>query len=254
MQIIIYTLLNYINCSIDQDTNYDIAKCLLLNIRKLRKLSLEDTALLCNVSPSTLKRFCKLIGFANYSTFKHLLENHDLPFDYDGFINNYNNTQYIDELYKGLQSIEEIPLENFLKLAHYIDKAEHIYVLGYGDFQYQAGYLQNVMLYHKKLFEIISQYEQLNNLSNLSEDDLVIVTSLTGGYAKKIKNKLSLLKCKKVLVTMDSTTSFEEYNPILNIKFNADANTNKYLIMRIYEKIISSYYFYKTGQILNCKK
>lgn len=247
MQIVIYTLLNYINCCINQDTNYDIAKCLLLNIRKLSKLSLEDTAELCNVSSSTLKRFCKIIGFDNYSTIKRLLKNHDLPFNYDGFINNYNNINYIDELYRGLQSIEEIPTDRFLSVAQYIEKAEHVYILGYGDFQYQAGYLQNVMLYHKKLFEIVSQYEQLNNLNNVLPDDLVIVTSLTGGYANKIKNKLSKLKCKKVLITMDSSISYEGYNSILRIKYNSDANTNKYLIMRIYEKIISSYYSYKAG-------
>ena len=248
MQIVIYTLLNYLNCSINQDTNYNIAKCLLLNIRKLRSLSLEDTALLCNVSPSTLKRFCKLVGFDNYSTFKHLLDNHDLPFNYDGFITNYNNTSYVDELYNGLKSIEMIPQESFDKLAYFIENADHIYILGYGDFYFQAGYLQNVMLYHKKLFEIISQYDELNNLKKLKENDLIIVTSLTGGYVKKIRNILNGLKCKKVLITMDTTDAYEDFFTVLRIKYNSDSNTNKYLIMRIYEKIISSYYFYKTGQ------
>ena len=58
------------------------------------------------------------------------------------------------------------------------------------------------------------------------------------------------MKCRKVLITREKQD--------LNLRFDAeihmgnwdDQNLNKYLILRVYEKIISSYYFYKSGQKL----
>lgn len=252
MQIVIYTLLNYINCCIDQDTNYDIAKCLLLNIRILSKLSLEDTAELCNVSSSTLKRFCKVIGFDNYSTIKKLLRNHDLPFNYDGLIENHDNGKYLETLYNGLQAIDGISKEVFEDLAKMIERADHIYLLGYGDFHYQALYLQNVMLYHGKLFEIINQNERLNSPIKVNKEDLIIVTSLSGGYALNMASKLSKMDCKKVLITKEYKDMPVEFDLLLELGMSQDENVNKYLIMRIFEKIISGYYYYKTGQKVNC--
>ena len=251
MQIIVYTLLNYINCCINQDTNYDIAKCLLLNIRKLSRLSLEETAELCNVSSSTFKRFCKSIGFDNYSTIKRLLKNHELPFNYTGFIENHGNGEYIEKLYMGLCLIDQISKEVFDTLARMIEKADHIYLLGYGDFQYQALYLQNVMLYHGKLFEIISQNERLTTPMKLAENDLIIVTSLSGGYVRNMSSNLSKMHCKKVLITMD-VKAYDEFDLLIRLGNNKDENINKYLIMRTFEKIISGYYYYKTAQNVNC--
>lgn len=253
MDIVIYTLSCYINSNIVHDTNYGIARCLLLNIRKLSRLSLEETADLCNVSPSTLKRFCKTVGFNNFSTIKRLLRNPSLPFDYDSFISNVGKSEYVDKLYNCLKNIEKIPKEYFDKITRLIDNAEHIYLLGYGDYYYEAEYLQNIMLYHGKLLEIINQNDELRNSIHVNENDLIIVTSLTGAYARRGHNNLNKMKCRKVLIIMKDTGEFSEFNPILEIGYNNDKNINKYLIMRVYEKIISNYYSFKRGQNMTSK-
>ena len=123
--------------------------------------------------------------------------------------------------------------------------ADHIYLMGYGDYHYQAGYFQNVMLYHGKLLEIMQIAPE-----HVEENDLVLITSLSGGYVRKMMPELSKMKCRKVLITREKQD--------LNLRFDAeihmgnwdDQNLNKYLILRVYEKIISSYYFYKSGQKL----
>lgn len=249
MQIVIYTLLNYLNCCIKQDTNYDIAKCLLVNIRKISKLSLEDCAILCNVSPSTLNRFCRSVGFNNYSTIKRLLKNHELPFNYESFIESYGNRiEYVEKLNQGLLQIESIPNDTFMQIAKLMEKAQCIYLLGYGDFHYQAGYFQNVMLYHGKLLEIINQNERLDPPVKVCEDDLIIITSLSGGYVKNMLPKLKKMNCHKVLITQNCEKQDLKFNQIVELGSNDDTNVNKYLIMRVYERMISSYYFYKSGQ------
>lgn len=249
MQVIIYTLLNYMNCSMKQDTDYEIAKCLLQNIRKLKDLSLEQTAYLCNVSVSTLNRFYRMVGFENFSTVKKLLKNCELPFNYESFLDSYKNSrQYIDTMIQGLNRIEQIENRTWLKIARMMEPASRIYLLGYGDFHYQAGYFQNVMLYHGKLLEIIHQNERLSSTFEIGPKDLVIITSLSGGYVKNMEDKLKRLHCKKVLITMEDEALYTDFDCVLSIGKCEDKNMNKYFIMRIYEKIISSYYFYKSGQ------
>ena len=251
MQVFIYTLLNYINCSMKQDTDYEIAKCLLQNVRKLGKLSLEETAFLCNVSVSTLNRFYRTVWFENFSTVKKLLKNHDLPFNYESFLDSHGNPkEYMEAMTRGLYRIEEIDKRIWMKIARMMESAERIYLLGYGDFHYQAGYFQNIMLYHGKLLEIVNQNERLSETSKVEKNDLIIVTSLSGGYVKNMQKKLSGLKCKKVLITMQDEGQYLDFDTVLAIGTGEDKNMNKYFIMRIYEKIISSYYFYKSGQNL----
>lgn len=251
MQVFIYTLLNFINCSVKQDTDYEIAKCLLQNVRKLSKMSLEETAFLCNVSVSTLNRFYRTVGFENFSTVRKLLKNHELPFNYESFLDAHGNSkEYMDAMTQGLYRIEEIDKKIWLKIARMMESAERIYLLGYGDFHYQAGYFQNIMLYHGKLLEIVSQNERLSGAMAADKKDLIIVTSLSGGYVKNMQEKLRKLNCKKVLITMKDDGQYPDFDCVLAIGESNDKNMNKYFIMRIFEKIISSFYFYKSGQNL----
>lgn len=246
MQIVIYILLNYINSSVSQDTNYDIAKCLLLNVRKLHKYSLDDMAELCSVSPSTLKRFCNAVGFHNFSSFKQLLKDHELPFDYESFIENHSKGDYLDKMYLALQDIENIPEVDFLKISKLIERAEHIYLLGFGDYYYPAGYLQNVMLYHRKMFEIKNQCP-----SKVEKQDLLLVTSLSGEYVKKIQEDLHELNCHKVLIVNREVEENGSFDLQLEIGQSEDKNLNKYILMRVFERLASSYYVYKRGQNLD---
>ncbi|WP_394699543.1 hypothetical protein [uncultured Trichococcus sp.] len=48
-----------------------MAKTLLENFHKIEGFSLETVAEVCNVAPSTINRFCKRIGFRNFSSLRH---------------------------------------------------------------------------------------------------------------------------------------------------------------------------------------
>ena len=101
METLIYNLLAYINNSLDKDINYHIAKTLLENSHKIEGFSLETVAEVCNVAPSTINRFCKRIGFRNFSSLRNSvmkygasLEKNDTALSGDSFIprfpKNYN--------------------------------------------------------------------------------------------------------------------------------------------------------------------
>ena len=107
METLIYNLLAYINNSLDKDINYHIAKTLLENFHKIEGFSLETAAEVCNVAPSTINRFCKRIGFRNFSNLRNSvikygpsLEKNDIDLSGDRFI---------EQLKENVEIIENIP-------------------------------------------------------------------------------------------------------------------------------------------------
>lgn len=155
MQLVIYSLLNYLNFSIKHDTDYEIARCLLLNIKNIKDLSLEQCAALCSVSVSTLNRFFKKLNFYNFSTFREMInlktnEITENTFDSD-----------LDNFIKEIKAIESIDKRYFEKVARMIHKADRIYILGFGDFQFQASYFQAVMLNYGKLIEMFLSFRKI---------------------------------------------------------------------------------------------
>ena len=149
---------------------------------------------------------------------------------------------------EGLYRIEEIDKKIWNRVAHMMESAKRIYLLGYGDFHYQAGYFQNIMLYHGKLLEIVNQNERLSGTLETEYQDLLIVTSLSGGYVKNMQKKLQALKCRKVLITKHDDGKYSDFDVVIAIGECDDKNMNKYFIMRVFEKIISSFYYFKSGQ------
>lgn len=233
MQMIIYTLLNYLNCSIKHDTDYDIARILLVNLHKIKSLNLEQTATLACVSISTLNRFFKRIGYNNFSTFKKMLQISDPGFTQKMFNDDLKDIQ--DELL----AIEQIDHCLFDKVSKLIKQANRIYVCGFGNFQYQAGYFQNIMLYYGKIIEIVSQYKDSDYLK-VNDNDLLIVTSIGGRFINSNLHFLTNVKCPKVLITKNYDHKIA-FDCILATNSLDIESTRKYYISRIFDKILSNY-------------
>ncbi|MGN1406699.1 MAG: MurR/RpiR family transcriptional regulator [Erysipelotrichaceae bacterium] len=239
MELVIYSLLNYINFSIKHDTDYDIARCLLLNIKEIHDMSLEQCASLCNVSVSTLNRFFKKLNFYNFSTFREFINIKTNKITENTFDCDLNS--FIAEL----KAIDNIDPKYFDKVARMIKQAKRIYVLGFGDFQFQASYFQAVMLNYGKLIEIVSQFPE-NTKLHITDEDMVIVTSIGGNYLSMNEKMLKKLSCRKVLITK-RTNNRIYFDQTLAIDTKDNENIRKYFISRIFDKILKSYH-------LNCSE
>lgn len=253
MQIILYALLNYMNCSIKQDTNYEIAKRLLLHIQDIENYTLEETAKLCHVSVSTLNRFCRIIGYKNFSTLRNFIKmkenesylcesNHDKK----------SEMVYINKMNENMLLIEKIPTSTLERIANIIHTSNRIILLGFGEFQYPALYFQKQMLSFGKLVEIFGQINELKLQSEFHENDLIIITSIQGKFLDIYNEELNHIKCKKILLTQikdeNILNQFDEY---INFGIHEDERLRKYSIMRIYEKILCAYYqtyYQKNGE------
>ncbi len=245
MQIIIYALLNYINCAIKQDTNYEIAKCLLMHIDKIEKLSLEETANLCHVSVSTLNRFCRIIGFSNFSTLRHFIKiKEDVSLHFESNKTDPSEKKTLEKMNENMESIENIPMHLFDEISHLIHHSNRVILLGFGEFQFPALYFQNQMLSLGKLVEICGQINQNDvNEVNVEKNDLVIITSVHGNYLLANQKKIRQWNCRKVLLTqIQNQDLVSQYDLILKYGIHDDERLRKYTIMRVYEKIILNYY------------
>lgn len=81
---------------------------------------------------------------------------------------------------------------------------------------------------------------------------MLLITSLSGKYVKNIETTLKKCKCRKILITQ-MNDMHSDFDCVLEMGINQDKNLDKYFIMRIYEKIISSYCFHKSGHIMASK-
>lgn len=248
MQTLIYTLLNYINCSIKKDTNYDIAKILLLYLKEVPHCSLEELAALCHVSDSTLHRFFKLIGYKNYKHFKQQASMKELK-SYPQIYNFNEKQSYLQHMNENMCLIEAVPLYQLDQAAAKIIQADNIYLLGYGEFQYPALYFQKQLYSHGKLSEIVAKVNFFDDyIQSISPADLVIVTSINGQYLHLNSDQayypsIQELPCTKILITQSHDAALSALFDVVLFcgKYSHDG-LSKYAIMRIYERLIDRFH------------
>ena len=59
-------LVIYLDTANEIDTNYNIAWYVVRNFSKITDMSINELADKCYVSPATISRFCKSLGYENY--------------------------------------------------------------------------------------------------------------------------------------------------------------------------------------------
>lgn len=74
MEKLLMRLVAVVNSQLVDETERFTAVNLLKNIRRIPTYSIEQMAQLCFVSPASLSRFCKRLGFRNYAYFRSLFE------------------------------------------------------------------------------------------------------------------------------------------------------------------------------------
>lgn len=244
MQSFIYKLLNYLNGSIKQDTNYHIARTLLYHIKEIENYSLEEMAQVCLVSDSTLHRFFQLIGYKNFKTLRLSLLNQEEQY-YPTINNQHEKGDYLIKMNENMEMIEQVELSSLDRMIQSMWKAKQIYLLGYGDFQYPALYFQKQLFSHGILSEVVAVGEISQDwLKRIDQDSLIIVTSLRGSFLHlhdDVNNQqtLAMLPAKKILITQSQNEDWERiFDSILYCGKYNENGLGKYAIMRIYERII----------------
>lgn len=243
---LIYTLLAYINNSLNKDINYYIAKSLLEQIDKIESFSLDSVAEACNVAPSTINRFCKRIGFKNFSNLRNsvavplgasLHENTDSEL----------STQiFFKKLNENIEMIDNIPMSRIDQIAQQMMLSKRIVILGFEKNQIQAMELQKKLFLYGKLCECDTNlFKQIDALSDLTEEDMIITISIQGNILSKdfpIIEKIKTAKGKKLLITFSGELGdLNIFHEILQCGKIENSSISSYTLLRLFDVLINRY-------------
>ena len=238
METLIYNLLAYINNSLDKDINYHIAKTLIENFHEIEGFSLETAAEVCNVAPSTINRFCKRIGFKNFSNLRNSVIKHGAPLEKNDI--DLSGDRFIEQLKENVEIIENIPREQIDRIVKQISRSRRVVILGFEKHQIQALELQKKILLAGKFCECNTNiFKQMDVLDMLTEEDMIITISIQGYLLSEeflLFEKLKRTKGKKLLITFSEPHQHPElFDEILQCGKIENSAVSSQTLLRLFD-------------------
>lgn len=259
-----YNLINYINTAKVDDVYSNAAKTILENINQIPELNIMDVAQMCFVSTATISRLCRKLNYDSFSDFKmdvtmnlHYF-NHDamrMQFDHqlpnlpiegkstkDLFVDHFENI--IDNLRATYDSLQFDKLEQLVDLIY---QSNEICFAGNFFTQSVSMQLQIELSYlGKKCTGMYPIQGQKDVVSSLKEGDLIIVSSIAGGYLKDqpdMFRKIVKSNAKKIIITQLDDFAYKDYFDMV-IKVGTDhlSLIGKFSITYIFELLEALYH------------
>lgn len=196
----------------NDSTDVFIAKYFMKNFGRMQDLNVYDVAQECFVDRATIRRFAQKLGYANFKEMKEQFENYN---DYYKFYradiigDGEPMAQQISAMANDIdQQFEEQALEKILDEIH--DCGDLIFLTS-DIYSNQGIDFQKTMIMAGKMVRIVSNvYENHIVLKNLNPNDLLVVLSVSGFFARESLDFVSKLNVRKILITTLRADKFEE--------------------------------------------
>ena len=259
---VLHELLRIVNTTNPDDTYHRIAVILVKNIMHVSNMGITQIAELCYVSPATLSRFFRDIGFKNFSEFKSSLDRH-YGFDID-YTKQYRDldisalaklgalrTQTINNLEDIGQTLGYKDLDRLVRLIH-----ESSEVVFFGHMVYQF-----VMLYLQQRLSLFGKYLRVNTdtLSQIEEAHNIDKSSLAIAYSPRgqslvnsgVMAELYKREVKTVLITQNPNPPFaERYTKLIYMGGTPDNNLSMISLMYLIDQIVLLYYTFYHDELI----
>lgn len=268
-----YNLINFLNTAELNDVYSNAAKIILENISKIPELTITDVANLCFVSTATISRLCRKLNYESFADFKsdvtmnlryfnrdsiRMQFDHQLPvFPVQGkttkelFVDHFENI--IDNLRATYNTIKFEKLEDIVDRIY---QSQEVCFAGNFFTQSVSMQLQIELAYLGKrcsaMYPLNSQKEVVKQLS---ENDVIIVSSIAGGYwidHPDMMREISKSKAYKICITQVENFPYNEYFD-MSVKVGTDhlSLIGKFSITYIFE-VLEALYHVKYAN--DCKK
>lgn len=259
-----YNLINFINTTEINDVYSNAAKIILENIAKIPELTITDVANLCFVSTATISRLCRKLNYESFADFKsdvtmnlryfnrdsiRMQFDHQLPvFPVQGkttkelFVDHFENI--IDNLRATYNTIKFEKLEDIVDRIY---QSQEVCFAGNFFTQSVSMQLQIELAYLGKrcsaMYPLNSQREVVKMLT---ENDVIIVSSIAGGYwidHPDMMREISKSKAYKICITQVENFPYSEYFDMC-IKVGTDhlSLIGKFSITYIFEVLEALYH------------
>lgn len=202
------SLLAVVNQSPHDSMDSTLARYFLERFDRLADLNVYDVADECFTSRSGIRRFCQSIGLDNFSDLKSYAW--EWPRHRRLFSRYADHEDYREYLMGALAEMdrtinEAVPVETLDRLARLLHRSRRIVILT-SDFSSGAvRQFQQSMLYLHKVVDIVTDSTgDISQLEALTGDDVLVVISEHGNYARAVRAALADSPVVSVLVTVDA--------------------------------------------------
>ena len=159
--------------------------------RECCSIAIEDLAVKCCISRTTISRFAQKLSFEGFREFKlHLKLEYQTDKEQKSVLLDDVCRNYV----KCIQTTKDMDMR---EICEHIYKADRMFVFGTGETQNSAGQMiKRMFMYAKRFFVTLAGQSELTMaLEDLEADDFMIIISLSGETelavkaAKKVKSK-----------------------------------------------------------------
>ena len=187
-------------------TNSIIATYILDNLEEMKEIGIQQFAQNCNVSISSISRFCREVGLESFAELKMILNQANLdkgPAATDGCFSE-RILSYKEQTLDGIQqvstSLSEYQINELVQ-----DLVSYKKVAAFGLMKAETAALilqSDLLMYGKQVFKNLSFKEQMDYILEAGEDELIILFSFTSSYFDYASLKPFLRKKKHPKIWM----------------------------------------------------
>ncbi|MGT2800300.1 MurR/RpiR family transcriptional regulator [Streptococcus marmotae] len=249
-------LLRLMNDSISNKTQFSIARGILKNFRQIPQISIYDLADLCFVSPASISRFVKSLGFSSFSEFKKECEGYiSIDVDYSSNVLKAKGADILPLFERYTVSAKEnldynlqnIDMDQIEKISDWIYKADDVVYLGLEFATILGQHYQKKMAECNKYIHLPWNFEQQREIiGDFSENSVAIIASLEGGYFYRSSEIIRMLKnkgSKVIAITMEHNSKLlRDADEIILCNKNNSETEGRLSLLHVIELLIM-YYF-----------
>jgi len=252
-----YQLINYLNTAKERDVFYYAASTILEHIDEIPEFSIGQVADMCFASPATISRLVRKLNFDSFNDFKHevilsieqtkrgeAMHYGKEPIDkYPDVSRDEIKNDFKDEIIKNIEYTNSVvSTADIEEIVDWIDEASRVIFLGFNVGQVLSAQLQTALAgYHKTVVAYSNEKLQLEVLEDIHEDDLIILSSITGNYFKYKSAAMEMFKkskAKKIVITQAyEIGAASKADKVIQIGQTNDSYIGKFSMMMIFEMI-----------------
>lgn len=250
-------LLNILGLIVNEgsaNADFAIAKYILSNIDRLQAITVNELIDSSFVSRSSIRRFCRKLGYGNFSELQTSLT--DIIFPSNIHLREFISIkEYRNNLTSGLTEMiadinSAVTDETIANLAKLLQNHEDIVFLSSNNTSSNLIKFQQELFYVKKIIRLITANFDLNSTQkNSNANTLIVVVSISGVFSSAVEETVKAMKGNKILITANRneylSRSYDQVVYMSNNDIEEDeiGLLGKYGITYLFDLISQSYIF-----------
>lgn len=254
-----YRLIIFLDTANENDTNYNIAWYMANNFKKVAHMGISEMAKACYVSPATISRFCRTLGYENFAHLKlecEIFQKNMVRYDNLARVpmelltkNPSSATEsYVKDIVTQLEELRNYldwnEIDASLKLIH---DAKQVAFFG-TQFSHSAAlhFQTDLMMLDKFSIAYMDAEQQLECAKALDSNSVAIIISVNGNYLDTGSKALHYIKksgAKTVLITQNRNIPLsQEVDHVIELGHRSGMRYGKHTLLTTVEMMSCRYF------------